>query len=131
MTVRTRPISVSLRGIISQQLIPRIDDQGRVLALETLTNTPAVANIIREAKTFMLPGIMQTGGKMGMRLMDDSLYDLWSNGLISPEEAYMRCDQKQKRSPQPPDLDLPPVGRHETRTRRAASVPDFRAWSTR
>src|SRR5256714_3202289 len=54
-------VSESLRGIISQQLVPRADGQGRVLALETLTNTAAVANVIREAKTFMLPGIIQTG----------------------------------------------------------------------
>ncbi len=49
-------VSESLRGIISQQLIPRADGEDRVLALETLTNTPAVANVIREAKTYMLPG---------------------------------------------------------------------------
>src|SRR6266705_468276 len=88
-------VSESLRGIISQQLIPRIDDQGRVLALETLTNTPAVANIIREAKTFMLPGVIQTGRKQGMRLMDDSLAELYDQGLITPEEAYSRAEQKQ------------------------------------
>src|SRR6476659_6885139 len=56
-------ISESLRGIISQQLIPRSDGTGRVLAIETLTNTPAVSNVIREARTFMLPGIIQTGRK--------------------------------------------------------------------
>src|SRR3982751_3932147 len=60
-------VSESLRGVISQQLVPRADATGRVLALETLTNTPAVANVIREAKTFMLPGIIQTGRKQGMR----------------------------------------------------------------
>ena len=88
-------VSESLRGIITQQLIPRIDDQGRVLALETLTNTPAVANIIREAKTFMLPGVIQTGRKQGMRLMDDALAELYDQGLISREEAYSRAEQKQ------------------------------------
>src|SRR5438552_2110734 len=60
-------VSESLRGVISQQLIPRADGQGRVLALEILTNTPAVANVIREARTFMLPGIIQTGKKQGMQ----------------------------------------------------------------
>jgi twitching motility protein PilT len=89
-------VSESLRGVISQQLIPRVDGQGRVLALETLTNTPAVANVIREAKTFMLPGIIQTGKKQGMQLMDDALVDLYNAGLISPEEAYARADQKQE-----------------------------------
>src|SRR5881275_3254867 len=87
-------VSESLRGIISQQLIPHVSGAGRVLAIETLTNTPAVANVIREAKTFMLPGIIQTGKKQGMQLMDDALVDLASRGLISPEEAITRADQR-------------------------------------
>jgi twitching motility protein PilT len=87
-------VSESLRGIISQQLVPRQDGRGRVLALEVLTNTPAVANVIREAKTFMLPGIIQTGKKLGMKLMDDSLTELYDAGLISQEEAYARAEQK-------------------------------------
>ena len=76
--------------------MPCADDRGRVLALETLTNTPAVANVIREAKTYMLPGIIQTGKKQGMQLMDDALVDLYDRGLISAEEAYARADQKQE-----------------------------------
>jgi twitching motility protein PilT len=87
-------VSESLRGIISQQLIPRKDHQGRVLALEVLMNNPAVANTIREAKTFMLPGIIQTNKKLGMKLMDDSLMELYSAGLITQEEAYSRSEQK-------------------------------------
>jgi len=88
-------VSESLRGIISQQLVPRADGTGRVLALETLTNTPAVANVIREAKTYMLPGIIQTGKKQGMQLMDDALSDLFDRRLISGEEAYARSEQKE------------------------------------
>ncbi len=87
-------VSESLRGVISQQLIPRADGQGRVLALETLTNTPAVANVIREARTYMLPGIIQTGKKQGMQLMDDALLELFNARLISEEEAYARAEQK-------------------------------------
>jgi twitching motility protein PilT len=89
-------VSESLRGVISQQLIPRADGKGRVLALEILTNTPAVANVIREAKTYMLPGIIQTGKKQGMQLMDDALVELQSRGLITADEAYARADQKQE-----------------------------------
>jgi twitching motility protein PilT len=88
-------VSESLRGIISQQLIPTANGQGRVLALETLTNTPAVANVIREAKTYMLPGIIQTGKKQGMQLMDDALMALLDRGAISRDEAYARAEQKQ------------------------------------
>ena len=88
-------VSESLRGIISHQLVPKADGTGRVLALEILTNTPAVAHVIREAKTYMLPGIIQTGKKQGMCLMDDTLIDLYDRGLMSSEEAYARADQKQ------------------------------------
>lgn len=87
-------VSESIRGIVCQQLVPRLNAPGRVLALEIMTNTPAIANLIREAKTFMLPGIMQVGKKLGMRLMDDSLLELFHAGLISAEETYQRADNK-------------------------------------
>jgi len=87
-------VSESLRGIISQQLIPRADGNGRVVAMEILMNSPAVANVIRESKTFMLPGIIQTGKKAGMILMDDSVADLYRNGLITPQEAIYRAENK-------------------------------------
>jgi twitching motility protein PilT len=87
-------VSESLRGIVCQQLIPRKDGNGRVLALEVLVNNPAVGNLIREAKTFMLPGVMQTGKKLGMKLMDDSLQEHLDKGIISGEEAYRRAENK-------------------------------------
>jgi twitching motility protein PilT len=87
-------VAESLRGVISHQLIPRKDGSGRALALEILTNTPAVANVIRENKTYLLPGILQTGKKHGMCLMDDTLIDLYENDVISAEEACARADQK-------------------------------------
>jgi twitching motility protein PilT len=91
-------VSESLRGIISQQLVPRADGNGRVLAMELLVNTPAVGNCIREGKTFMLPGIMQVGKALGMITMDDSLKDLCSAGLITQDEAIFRAiDQDQMR----------------------------------
>ena len=87
-------VSESLRGVISQQLVPRADGQGRVMALEILVNTPAVSNSIREGKTFMLPGIMQTGKSVGMISMDDSLKNLYAEGYITRDEAYSRADDK-------------------------------------
>ena len=87
-------VSESLRGIISQQLVPRADHTGRCLAMEILMNNPAVGNLIREGKTFMLPGVIQTGKKQGMILMDDSLLQLCEAGLISPEEALFRAEDK-------------------------------------
>jgi twitching motility protein PilT len=89
-------VSESLRGIVCQQLIPRKDGHGRALALEVLVNNPAVGNLIREAKTFMLPGVMQTGKKLGMKLMDDSLQELLDEGVITPEEAYRRAENKKE-----------------------------------
>ena len=91
-------VSESLRGIISQQLIPRVDGNGRALAIELLVNTPAVANCIREGKTFMLPGIMQTGRAVGMVTMDDALKVLFERGVISAEDCLFRAiDQDQMR----------------------------------
>ncbi len=87
-------VSESLRGIVSQQLIPRKDGQGRVMAMEILVNTPAVANLIREGRTFMLPGVIQTGKKLGMKMMDDSIAELYLAGLISAEEAVYRAEVK-------------------------------------
>ncbi len=87
-------VSESLRGIVSQQLVPRAEGNGRVLALELLVNTPAVANCIREGKTFMLPGIMQTGKNVGMITMDESLRRLALAGTISREEAIFRAEDK-------------------------------------
>lgn len=87
-------VSESLRGILSQQLVPRADGQGRVLALELLVNSPAVSNCIREGKTFMLPGVMQTGKNVGMITMDESLRQLYVKGIISREETLFRADDK-------------------------------------
>jgi twitching motility protein PilT len=87
-------VSESLRGIVSQQLIPRADGQGRAVAMEIMLNSPAIANVIREAKTFMLPGIIQTGKKAGMILMDESVAELYRQGIISAEEAIYRAENK-------------------------------------
>jgi len=84
-------VGESLRGIISQQLVPRSDGNGRELALELLVNTPAVSALVREGKTFMLPGVMQTGKNVGMIMMDDALAKLHKDGLISKEEALGRA----------------------------------------
>jgi twitching motility protein PilT len=87
-------VSESLRGIISQQLVPKIDGSGRALALELLVNTAAVGATIRDGKTFMLPGIMQTGKNVGMITMDESLRNLYMQGQISQEETLYRCEDK-------------------------------------
>ncbi len=87
-------VSESLRGILSQQLLPKADGTGRIMALELLVNTPAVSNCIREGKTYMLPGVMQTGKNVGMITMDESLRNLYVKGLITQEEALYRAEDK-------------------------------------
>lgn len=87
-------VSESLRGILSQQLVPKQDGSGRTLALELLVNTPAVSNCIREGKTYMLPGVMQTGKNVGMITMDESLRNLYINGVISRDELLFRAEDK-------------------------------------
>jgi twitching motility protein PilT len=87
-------VAESLRGIISQQLVPAADGNGRCLALEVLVNNPAVAATIRDGKTFMLPGIMQTGKSIGMTTMDDSLRELYISGQVTAEEVLHRCEDR-------------------------------------
>ncbi len=87
-------VSESLRGVLSQQLVPRADGNGRVMAIELLVNNAAVSATIREGKTFMLPGIMQTGKNLGMITMDESLRRLYVKGLITQEETLFRCEDK-------------------------------------
>jgi twitching motility protein PilT len=81
-----------MRGVVSQQLVPRADGTGRVAAVEILIGTPAVANMIREYKTFQLPSVLQTGKALGMISMDDSLKRFVDEGIITKEEARYRAE---------------------------------------
>ena len=89
-------ISTSLRGVVSQQLLPTKNQAGRVAALEVLINTPAVSNLIRQGKLDQLETAMQSGGAAGMITMDSALMDLVKNGLISGKEAYLQANNKSK-----------------------------------
>ena len=89
-------VSESMRGVISQQLIPRADGTGREPALEIMFATPAVANIIRERKTFQLTSVLQTGAKQGMVIMDDSIADLVRQRVITKEEAAYRAENPER-----------------------------------
>src|SRR5271170_3704903 len=93
--VRTM-LSTSLRGVVSQQLIPTADKQGRVAALEILVNTPAVANLIRQGKMDQLENAMQSGSATGMRLMDTAIQLLLDSRQISGAEAYKKAINKSK-----------------------------------
>lgn len=80
-------LSLTLQGIISQQLLPRRVGGGRVVALETLVAIPAIRNLIREGKTHQIASVIQTGSKLGMQSMEFSLRDLYRQGIISYETA--------------------------------------------
>jgi twitching motility protein PilT len=87
--VRTQ-LSVALQGILTQQLLPRADGQGRCVATEILVPTPAVRNLIREGKTHQIYSALQTGGAHGMQTMDASLAELVTQHKISRELAEQR-----------------------------------------
>jgi twitching motility protein PilT len=96
--VRTM-LSTSLRGVVSQQLIPKADKKGRVAALEILINTPAIANLIRQGKMDQLENGMQTGAASGMRLMDAAIQALLDQRVISGKEAYKKAINKSRFEP--------------------------------
>jgi len=83
-------LSFVLQAILSQQLIPQGDKKGRALALEIMVITPAIRSMIRESKTHQLYSVIQTGGKFGMRTMNQSLYELVQRHLISQQQALER-----------------------------------------
>lgn len=80
-------LSMVLLAILSQRLLPKVNESGRVLAIELLKNTSAVANMIREGKTHQVQSVIETGSKEGMITMDKSVKDLYMEGLISYDEA--------------------------------------------
>ncbi|HSR45744.1 MAG TPA: type IV pilus twitching motility protein PilT [Acidimicrobiia bacterium] len=77
----------SLKAVIAQTLFKRVDQPGRIAALELMMCTPAIANLIREGKTFQIPSALQTGKKEGMRTMDASIVELLQAGKIDPIDA--------------------------------------------
>jgi len=83
----------ALIGVVSQVLCKR-KEKGRVAAYEILIVTPSVSNLIRESKTFQIPSLMQTGKGLGMRLMNDSLYQLVESGIVEPKEALNKAIDK-------------------------------------
>ena len=92
-------LSESLKGIISQQLVPLADGTGRALACEVLLCNLAVGNMIRERKTFQLGSVMQTGRTAGMQRMDDALFDLFKAGKITASDALLYSHEPKSMEP--------------------------------
>ena len=86
----------TLQAVISQTLFSRIDQAGMVPAIEILLCTPAVRNIIREARTFEIPNVIETNRQIGMNLIDNAIAELYFNGLISREDAVAQSAYPEK-----------------------------------
>lgn len=87
-------LSESLKGVVAQQLLKRADKPGRIAALEVLFVNVAIANLIREGKTYQINSMIQTAKSEGMQLLDQSIMDLLMRKIISAEEAYLRANDK-------------------------------------
>lgn len=87
--IRTQ-LSFVMIGALSQQLIPRMGGPGRVLATEVLMATPAVRSLVRESKVHQIYSTIQTSQKEGMKTMNQALYELYQNKLISYDDAFDR-----------------------------------------
>jgi twitching motility protein PilT len=84
-------LSNNLEAVLSQQLLPRAGTPGRVAAMEIMIASPAIRNLIREAKAHQITSIIQTSAHLGMQTMDQCLRDLYQRGLITYEEAMGRA----------------------------------------
>jgi twitching motility protein PilT len=84
-------LSTTLQGVVTQQLIPTSDGQGRVVACEVMVATPAIRNLIREGKVHQIYSAMQAGGRYGMQTMDMALAQHVKSGAITQQMAFERC----------------------------------------
>ncbi len=84
-------LSTSLMAVLSQQLISRADNDQMVAAYEFMLVTPAIANMIRENKAFRIDSAIQTGANFGMQLLDDHLWNLYSQGVITAESMVNKA----------------------------------------
>lgn len=88
--IRTQ-LSMTLQGVISQQLIPRADKNGRIAAIEVMMTSPAIRNLIREGKTPQINNVIMTSARLGMSTMDNSIAEYYKQGIISKDDAMLYC----------------------------------------
>ncbi len=87
-------LSLNLKAMIAQQLIPTVDGQGRRAAVEILINTPLVSDIVRKGEVHALKELMERSTELGMQTFDQSLYQLYCDGVISYEHALSHADSQ-------------------------------------
>ena len=85
-------LSLNLRGMVSQRLLPKQDSKGRVAALEVLLNTPLVSDLIAKGDVVEIKEIMQKSRELGMQTFDQALFDLFEAGSITYEDALRNAD---------------------------------------
>jgi twitching motility protein PilT len=88
-------LATVLEGVLSQALIPRADGSGRVPAFEIMLHTYAIGNLIRESRTYEIPGLLEMGSQQGMQSLDQSLRRLVESGEITLEDALVRAHKPQ------------------------------------
>jgi len=81
-------LATVLKSVIYQKLIPNVEKNGRIPALEILFNTPAVSSLIREGKTFMIDNILETGQEQEMILFEKYISELYKQNKISREDVF-------------------------------------------
>jgi twitching motility protein PilT len=115
--VRTQ-LSTAILGVVSQALLPKIGG-GRCAAYEVLVCTPAIGNLIRENKTFRINSAIQTGAKLGMRLLDDDLFRLWSEKKVTEEDVLAKAQMPDDLAARIANAQRGIFEDEETRARRA------------
>ncbi len=85
-------LSLNLKAVVSQRLIPMADGQGRRAAVEVLINTPLMADLILKGEVHEMKGLMKKSGEAGMKTFDQALYELYRDGIITQEEALRNAD---------------------------------------
>lgn len=85
-------LAATLKGVISQKLLPRADGKGRVAAREVMIVTPAISNLIREGKTHQIYASLETGMKFGMHTLETSLAELVRDKIIRIEDAFAKAN---------------------------------------
>jgi len=85
-------LSLNLKAIVAQQLIPTPDGKGRRAVIEVLINTPLVADLIRKGEVHELKGLMKRSTEQGMQTFDQALYNLYTQGEITYEDALLYAD---------------------------------------
>ncbi|MCB1616222.1 MAG: Flp pilus assembly complex ATPase component TadA, partial [Pseudomonadales bacterium] len=87
-------LSLNLKAVVAQQLVPTPDGEGRRAVIEVLINTPLVADLIRKAEIHALKELMKKSTDLGMQTFDQALYDLYDAGEITYEDALLHADSK-------------------------------------